>query len=238
LADAGDPFHLIDPVLTAVATIATIDAGMWRLNGTPVRGMSFLYHNFFLCPSLKRHDLVAIQGVICAVDEPARIAVALLERFNLEDWADKKLEKPWKKNAQDEEETMKTNRRAEAFLLLVLAVCLERRAPGVGRVSDREELRHRIVQLLCAEAMAHSKVMRALEVSEEEVAVVDEELQLVAVPEGPPGKRFYKVKKGKKTHNFIHSLLQRPMFQSICVSSIRSTTSTTQNTPPRPWTGS
>jgi hypothetical protein len=44
--------------------------------------------------------------------------------------------------------------------------------------------------------MAHSKVMSSLEVVEEEVAVVDEELKKVADPEGPAGKRFYKVKKG------------------------------------------
>jgi len=37
-------------------------------------------------------------------------------------------------------------------------------------------------------------------VVEEEVAVVDEELKRVADPEGPPGKRYYKVKKGSSTY--------------------------------------
>ena len=54
-------FHLVDPVLTAVSALATMDSGMWRMNGTPALGMSFLYHNFYLCPSLKRHDLIMLQ---------------------------------------------------------------------------------------------------------------------------------------------------------------------------------
>ncbi len=32
------------------------------------------------------------------------------------------------------------------------------------QVSEREELRYRVIQLLCAEAMAHSRVMESLEV--------------------------------------------------------------------------
>ena len=61
LENLGDVYHVIDPVITAVATFATIGAGMWRLNGVPVMGLEFLYHNFHFCPSLKRHDLVMLQ---------------------------------------------------------------------------------------------------------------------------------------------------------------------------------
>ena len=129
-------------MITAVAALGTMDAGMWRMNGTPALGMSFLYHNFYLCPSLKRHDLIMLQvkkkhlckkiaaalfnlctysifflytfrslyltilvfpqSAICSIEDPGRITFALLERFQLEDWADKKLEKPWRKGNKDE----------------------------------------------------------------------------------------------------------------------------------------
>ncbi len=98
---------------------------------------------------------------------------------------------------KDDDEILKTTTRAEWYLQLLLAVLLERHVHGVGDVSEREELRHRVVQLLCAEAMAHSKVMQSLEVVEEEVELVDEELRRVAVLEGAAGKRVYKVKKGE-----------------------------------------
>ena len=197
LTTHGDAFHLADPVITAVAALATMDSGMWRMNGTPALGMSFLYHNFYLCPSLKRHDLILLQAVLCAIDDPGRVTYTLLERYHLEDWADRKIEKPWRKGNKDEDEILKVNTRAEHYLHLVLAVLLERYVHNVGQVSEREELRHRVIQLLCAEAMAHSKVMTALEVVEEEVPLVDEELKRVAEPEGAAGKRVYRVKKGE-----------------------------------------
>ena len=75
-----DVFHLADPVITAVAAVSTIVAGFWRMNGTPAAGQAFLYNNFHLCPSLKRHDLILLQSTLCAIDEPGRITLALLER--------------------------------------------------------------------------------------------------------------------------------------------------------------
>ncbi len=64
IASHGDVYYLVDPVVTAVAALATMDSGMWKMNGTPSLGMSFLYHNFYLCPSLKRHDLVMLQVLL------------------------------------------------------------------------------------------------------------------------------------------------------------------------------
>ncbi len=93
LSSLGDPFHLVDGALTCIAALATMDAGMWRMNGTPPMGMSFLYHNFYLCPSLKRHDLIMLQAAACACDDPGRITVTLLERFRLDDWVAKRVER-------------------------------------------------------------------------------------------------------------------------------------------------
>ncbi len=88
---------------------------------------------------------------------------------------------------------------AESFLQLVLSCLLERHVHNIGLgVSERQELRHRLIQLLCAEAMAHSRVVEALEVGDEEIALVDEVLREVAQLEGVAGKRFYSVKRGTK----------------------------------------
>ena len=51
----------------------------------------------------------------------------------------------------------------------------------IGQVDEREELRHRIVQLLCADSeMTHSVLMDKLEVEEEESMFVEKVLKEVA----------------------------------------------------------
>ena len=193
----GDVYHLIDPVITAIATIASISAGMWRANGTPAAGQAFLYHHFHLCPSLKRHDLILFQTAVCTIDDPGRITMALLERFNLVAWADKRVETL--KEAKDEDFVHKTNAMAETYMHIIVAILMERHVHNIGKVSEKEELRHRIIQLLCSEAMTHSRIIEALEVVEEEVPVVDDVLKSVAelTSSGRDvGKKIYEVKKG------------------------------------------
>ena len=44
-------------------------------------------------------------------------------------------------------------------------------------MTEKEELRHHLIQLLCVEEMTHSKIIEALDVAEEEVPIVDEVLE-------------------------------------------------------------
>lgn len=194
LASFGDVYHIADPAITAVATIASITAGMWRLNGTPAAGQAYLYHNFHLCPSLKRHDLILLQSCCCTIDDPGRITMALLDRFGLIAFVNKE-----KDDLQEDEDTVhKKVSMVETYLQVILAIVLERHVHNIGKISERDELKHRIVQLICSEVMSHSKVVQALEVIEEEVPVVDEVLKNVADLKGSskdPNKKVYEVKK-------------------------------------------
>lgn len=141
LQSHGDVYHMVDPVITTVATISSIGAGMWRLNGTPAAGQAFIYHHFHLCPSLKRHDLLMLQSACCTIDDPGRITMAMLQRFDLTAFADNKDQVDKKMKTEDFEDLVhKKVVMVEAFLQIILAVVMERHVHFVGKVLSLHQL--------------------------------------------------------------------------------------------------
>eukprot|EP00095_Tigriopus_kingsejongensis_P008844 maker-scaffold15_size728074-snap-gene-2.18 protein:Tk08844 transcript:maker-scaffold15_size728074-snap-gene-2.18-mRNA-1 annotation:"ubiquitin-protein ligase e3 component n-recognin-" len=191
----GDPLMIVDFSVTSVAAICSITAGLWKRNGTPVRGRAFLYHNFYTFPSLKRNDLILLQCTACLLDDPGRLVMALLQRFRLVSWASGKLEQRPPMLSQDfVEDTVKM---AQEFLAVIIALVMERHIHNVGKVTDREELRHRMIQILCSEDMTHSNVVKKLELGQDDIPFGDEVLKEVAELKPSTterGKKVYEVK--------------------------------------------
>lgn len=191
----GDPVLIANFALTSVAVLCSITAGLWKRNGTPVRGRAFLYHNFYTFPSLKRNDLILLQATACLLEDPGRLVMTLLQRFRLISWANCKLEsKPALLAGDFIESTVKMG---QEFLGLITALVMERHIHNVGKVSDREELRHRMIQILCSEGMTHSVVVKKLEIGQDDVPFGDEVLKEVAELKPSPterGKKVYEVR--------------------------------------------
>ena len=100
------------------------------------------------------------------MDDPGRLIMAILQRFKLLTWANGKLddhlrseETAEKKKKFSEELIEETTKMGEACLNLIIGLVMERHVHAVGNVTDRQELKHRLIQLLCCEGMVHSKVI-------------------------------------------------------------------------------
>lgn len=72
------------------------------------------------------------------------------------------------------------NRLAEQCLNLILAMVMERQTHNIGLVSERDELKHRMIQLLCVEPTSHSAVIDKLAIYEKDNKLVDEILKEIS----------------------------------------------------------
>ncbi len=72
LSSLGDLLTLVDPALTAVATVCSVSAGLWTRNGRSAADPASRYHNHYERPAFKRQDLVLLQSAACLMEERVR----------------------------------------------------------------------------------------------------------------------------------------------------------------------
>ncbi|KAJ1526046.1 hypothetical protein ONE63_009213 [Megalurothrips usitatus] len=149
------PHLLLEPVLRLQVMIAQVWAGMWRRNGFSILTQVAKYRSPSNRNEMQDRDICMIQ--ICAsLIEANEFLIILLHKFNLLKWAD-----PNFMESRDSESVVNTTRILEEFLGLLVVIVSERYTPGVGKVTEDDQMKKEIIQLLCAGPLSHSELYRA-----------------------------------------------------------------------------
>lgn len=150
------PHLLLEPVLRLQVMIAQVWAGMWRRNGFSIMTQVTKYHSSSNRNEMQDRDICMIQ--ICAsLIESNEFLIIMLHKFNLLKWADPKfLDSP-----DTESVAFYSTRILEEFLGLLVVIVSERYTPGIGQVTEDDQMKKEIIQLLCPEPLSHSELHRA-----------------------------------------------------------------------------
>ncbi|KAE8752531.1 hypothetical protein FOCC_FOCC000653 [Frankliniella occidentalis] len=149
------PHLLLEPVIRLQVMIAQVWAGMWRRNGFSILTQVAKYRSPSNRNEMQDRDICMIQ--ICAsLIESNEFLIILLHKFNLLKWADANF-----METRDSESVVNTTRILEEFLGLLVILVTERYTPGVGMVTDDDQMKKEIIQLLCAGPLSHSELYRA-----------------------------------------------------------------------------
>lgn len=149
------PHLLLEPVLRLQVMIAQVWAGMWRRNGFSILTQVAKYRSPSNRNEMQDRDICLIQ--ICAsLIESNEFLIILLHKFNLMKWAD-----PNFLDTRDPDTLGNVTRIVEEFLGLLVVIVSERYSPGVGMVSEDDQMKKEIIQLLCAGPLSHSELYRA-----------------------------------------------------------------------------
>lgn len=149
------PHLLLEPALRLQVMIAQVWAGMWRRNGFSILTQVAKYRSAGNRNEMQDRDICLIQ--ICAsLIESNEFLIILLHKYNLMKWAD-----PHFLDTRDPDTLGNTTRIVEEFLGLLVTIVSERYFPGVGNVTEDDQMKKEIIQLLCAGPLSHSELYRA-----------------------------------------------------------------------------
>lgn len=129
----------------------------------------------------------------------------ILQRFRLISWSAGDLDKKVT-SAYNDQFVKDTCAMSEEFLRVVTGMVTERTVGNMSEgISLREELRFRVVQVLCSsESTTHSAVVKNLEINEEDEPLVEELLQEVADFKTSAGVRAFELK--EEFEQYFHPL--------------------------------
>ena len=182
--------EMIEHVMRLQVLIAQVHAGMWRRNGYALVTQIGLYNGSKCRTEMLDRDIVLLQMGASLLDSD-QFLIQLLNKFNLLNWADDRFEL-----MADEDRLRRTIYLVEEFLGLVITIIGERYMPGVGQVTEDDEIKKDIIQQLCIKPMSHSELSTSFRDEVARENRVEDVIQEVAEFQKPStGKGVYKLKR-------------------------------------------
>lgn len=194
--DKPTPEEIIEPVLCTRTMISQVYSGMWRRNGYSLLNQLFFYRNVKCRSEMLDRDVVILQ-MGASLIESNEFLIHIMNKFNLLQWTEESY-KPVLPNSEEDSIRQIINM-VDEFLELLIIIVGERHVPGIGLVSDDDQIKKEIIQQLCIKALSHSELNKALNDEhgvghENDIEPVIHDVAVFKKPTATDKKSVYKLK--------------------------------------------
>lgn len=172
------PLAISENVICVAALLAQVRAGLWVRNGFGVRAQQLHYREYSLRETTFDQDIYQLQAVL-ATKDPSHVFVAIVDRFGLKQWCNGELltdrvYEPHQIIAMLEE-------------LLHLLIILLSEPSAIGGLTQAQNLKRDIIQVLCLSPMTYSDIIKRIPDRYMQEASFDQTLMILADFKPPLG---------------------------------------------------